>query len=158
MGIDPQHSEGVGAGNHGTLSVACAGFKADPCQLRILHSPAQDEYKGAFFPYNRLSSKIAREQKTMTIGDEELQRIGSLAQLDLPKDTQALRHDLDRILNFVEQLGQARTEGVEVLGDPLERTQRLRADEVTETNQREALQACAPAVEDGFYKVPRVVE
>mgnify|MGYP001468082052 FL=1 len=50
------------------------------------------------------------------------------------------------------------TEGVEPLAHPLEATQRLRADVVSETNQREAYQAIAPAVENGLYLVPKVIE
>ena len=44
------------------------------------------------------------------------------------------------------------------MANPLDATQRLRADEVTEANQREAFQAIAPAVENGLYLVPRVIE
>ena len=50
------------------------------------------------------------------------------------------------------------TDGVEPLAHPLEATQRLRADAVTEENRREAYQAIAPAVEDGLYLVPKVIE
>ncbi len=50
------------------------------------------------------------------------------------------------------------TTGIEPLAHPLETTQRLRADEVTERNQRDAYQAIAPAVENGLYLVPRVIE
>jgi aspartyl-tRNA(Asn)/glutamyl-tRNA(Gln) amidotransferase subunit C len=44
------------------------------------------------------------------------------------------------------------------MAHPLDAVQRLRADEVTETNQREAFQAIAPATENGLYLVPRVIE
>ena len=50
------------------------------------------------------------------------------------------------------------TTGIEPLAHPLETTQRLRADVVTERNQRDAYQAIAPAVEEGLYLVPRVIE
>ena len=50
------------------------------------------------------------------------------------------------------------TSGVEPLAHPLETTQRLRADEVTEANHRDDYQAIAPAVENGLYLVPRVIE
>ncbi len=50
------------------------------------------------------------------------------------------------------------TEGVAPLAHPLDVTQRLRADEVTERDQRSRFQQCAPAVENGLYLVPRVVE
>ena len=57
-----------------------------------------------------------------------------------------------------DQLQSLDTEGVAPLSHPLDATQRLRADEVTETNQRDTFQRCAPAVENGLYLVPRVVE
>ena len=50
------------------------------------------------------------------------------------------------------------TSGIEPLAHPLEATQRLRADTVTEQNQRDAYQAVAPAVENGLFLVPKVIE
>ena len=44
------------------------------------------------------------------------------------------------------------------MAHPLDAVQRLRRDEVTEPNQRDALQAVAPAVEDGLFLVPKVIE
>jgi len=66
---------------------------------------------------------------------------------------------LSRILGFVEQLGQADTGEVEPMAHPLEdQVQRLRADEVTETDARGRYQQNAPAVEAGLYIVPKVIE
>jgi aspartyl-tRNA(Asn)/glutamyl-tRNA(Gln) amidotransferase subunit C len=59
---------------------------------------------------------------------------------------------------MVDQLQAADTRDVEPMANPLDAVQRLRADEVTEENRREAYQAIAPAVENGLYLVPRVVE
>ncbi|WP_339622524.1 Asp-tRNA(Asn)/Glu-tRNA(Gln) amidotransferase subunit GatC [uncultured Marinobacter sp.] len=70
----------------------------------------------------------------------------------------ALEKDLGNILDLVDQLGAADTNSVEPMAHPLNAVQRLRADEVTETNQREAFQAIAPATENGLYLVPRVIE
>ena len=50
------------------------------------------------------------------------------------------------------------TSGVEPLANPLDARQRLRQDRVTEGDRRGEFQALAPAVEDGLYLVPRVVE
>ncbi len=50
------------------------------------------------------------------------------------------------------------TSGVEPLAHPLEATQRLRPDAVTETDHRDAYQTIAPAVEEGLYLVPKVIE
>lgn len=66
--------------------------------------------------------------------------------------------NLSEILEFVEQLSSVDTDGVAPLAHPLDTTQRLRADEVTEPDQRERFQAIAPATEAGLYLVPRVIE
>nr|BFE91447.1 hypothetical protein GCM10020185_19830 [Pseudomonas brassicacearum subsp. brassicacearum] len=50
------------------------------------------------------------------------------------------------------------TDGIEPLAHPLEASQRLRADVVTESNHREAYQSIAPAVENGLYLVPKVID
>lgn len=65
---------------------------------------------------------------------------------------------LSGILGLIDQLQAVDTQGIEPLAHPLEITQRLRPDTVTETNQREALQSIAPATEQGLYLVPRVIE
>ncbi len=52
----------------------------------------------------------------------------------------------------------ADTEGVAPLTHPQDAVIRLRDDEVTEHDQREAFQACAPQTERGLYLVPRVIE
>ena len=44
------------------------------------------------------------------------------------------------------------------MANPLDATARLRVDEITETNQRERFQAIAPAVENGLYLVPKVID
>ncbi|MDL2424813.1 Asp-tRNA(Asn)/Glu-tRNA(Gln) amidotransferase subunit GatC, partial [Pseudomonas sp. BAgro211] len=62
------------------------------------------------------------------------------------------------ILGLIDAMQAVDTHGVEPLAHPLEATQRLRADAVTEENRREAYQAIAPAVEDGLYLVPKVIE
>ena len=52
----------------------------------------------------------------------------------------------------------ADTEGVEPMAHPQHMAQRLRPDEVTETDQREKFQRIAPLIEDGLYLVPKVIE
>ena len=58
----------------------------------------------------------------------------------------------------VEQMEAANTEGVPPMAHPLSMSQRLRADEVTESDQREQFQRIAPRVEAGLYLVPKVIE
>jgi len=65
---------------------------------------------------------------------------------------------LGNVLELVDQLQAAETDNIEPMAHPLNAVQRLRKDQVTEPNQRDALQAIAPAVEDGLFLVPRVIE
>ena len=73
---------------------------------------------------------------------------------DLPRTTEAL----NSILGLIDQMQAVDTTGIEPLAHPLEASQRLRADVVTESNHREAYQSIAPAVENGLYLVPKVIE
>lgn len=95
----------------------------------------------------------------MALEHEDVRRAAHLARLSLNDDEAAhYAGDLGRILEMVDHLQAVDTQGVVPLAHPLDSTQRLRADEVTESDQRERFQRCAPAVEDGLYLVPRVVE
>ncbi|WP_416397701.1 Asp-tRNA(Asn)/Glu-tRNA(Gln) amidotransferase subunit GatC [Allohahella sp. A8] len=93
----------------------------------------------------------------MNISDEQLAQLAVLARLDCASDT-SLRNDVDRILHFVEQLQSVDTSQTAPLLNPLEMTQRLRPDVVTEPDDRERYQKCAPLTEGGLFLVPRVVE
>lgn len=65
---------------------------------------------------------------------------------------------LSNIVNFVDQLQAAPTDGVVPMAHPMDQAQRLRADCVTEPDEREHIQRNAPAVLDGLYLVPKVLE
>ena len=65
---------------------------------------------------------------------------------------------LSRIVDFVDQLAKAPTDDVVPMAHPLNAAQRLRPDVVTETDERDRIQGNAPAVKDGLYLVPRVIE
>lgn len=95
----------------------------------------------------------------MALERSEVEKIAHLARLglndaDIPRTTEAL----NSILALVNQMQAVDTSGIEPLAHPLEASQRLRADVVTERNNRETYQAIAPAVEKGLYLVPKVIE
>lgn len=98
-------------------------------------------------------------RRYVAISREEIEKVALLARIRL-EDNQvgALEKDVGNILNLVDQLQSADTSSVEPLAHPLDATQRLRADVVTEHDQRDAFQRIAPATEDGLYLVPRVIE
>ncbi len=95
----------------------------------------------------------------MALTAEQVARIAHLARLQLPVDEQnRVTDSLNNILGLIDQLQAADTTGIEPMAHPLDAVQPLRADVVTETNRRETYQQIAPAVQDGCYLVPRVVE
>ncbi|MAA66095.1 MAG: Asp-tRNA(Asn)/Glu-tRNA(Gln) amidotransferase GatCAB subunit C [Alteromonadaceae bacterium] len=95
----------------------------------------------------------------MSISREDIEKVAVLARIRLEDNqVEALEKDLGNILNLVDQLQAADTADVEPLAHPLDAVQRLRPDQVTEIDQREAFQKIAPATEDGLYLVPRVIE
>lgn len=95
----------------------------------------------------------------MSLKAEDVTKIARLARLEIKaEDVDVYAGELSGILDFVDQLNAADTDDVEPMAHPLEQVQRLREDEVTETNRRERFQSIAPEVEDGLYLVPKVIE
>jgi len=95
----------------------------------------------------------------MTLKSDDVRNIAHLARLHIDEDAiDRYTSDLSSILTLVEQMNQVDSSGVAPLANPLDATQRLRDDEVTEINQRDKFQQIAPDVEQGFYRVPKVIE
>lgn len=95
----------------------------------------------------------------MSLNLEEIGRIAKLARLELSdREAETTRDQLNGIFGFIEQLQSVNTEGIEPMAHAMDVVQRLRADVVTESNQREAFQKIAPETEAGLYLVPKVIE
>lgn len=95
----------------------------------------------------------------MKVTEDVVRGIAELTQIQLrDNDVERLAAGMENILDLAQQMQSIDTEGLEPVANPLDATQRLRPDVVTETNRREALQKIAPLTEDGLYLVPRVVE
>jgi aspartyl-tRNA(Asn)/glutamyl-tRNA(Gln) amidotransferase subunit C len=99
----------------------------------------------------------------MALTPEDVSRIAHLARLELsPAEQDAMRAQLGEFFGIVERMSAVDTSGVEPLYTPLSAVQavalRLREDAVTEANDRAANQRSAPAVEDGLFLVPKVIE
>ena len=95
----------------------------------------------------------------MSLDKDQVQHIAMLARLRLADDEFAETVDkLSRIVDFVDQLSKAATQDVVPMAHPLDASQRLRPDEVTEPDDRDRFQANAPLVRDGLYLVPKVIE
>jgi aspartyl-tRNA(Asn)/glutamyl-tRNA(Gln) amidotransferase subunit C len=95
----------------------------------------------------------------MSLTPDQLKRIALLARIDVPPGEMPLVAErLNRVLGLIDQLLSVDTEGIEPMSHALDVVQRLRPDEITEADQREVYQKGAPAVEQGLYLVPKVIE
>ncbi|MBT2968992.1 MAG: aspartyl/glutamyl-tRNA(Asn/Gln) amidotransferase subunit C [gamma proteobacterium symbiont of Ctena orbiculata] len=95
----------------------------------------------------------------MSLDKSDVEKIAHLARMALDEShIEAYVEDLGNILNLVEQLEAADTDAIEPMFHPLHMAQRLRGDEVTESDCRGANQVVAPKVENGLYLVPKVIE
>jgi aspartyl-tRNA(Asn)/glutamyl-tRNA(Gln) amidotransferase subunit C len=99
----------------------------------------------------------------MALTFEDIARVANLARLELrPDETAHTLSQLNGFFTLVEQMQAVNTDGVEPLAHPAallgEVALRLRDDIASESNQREASQASAPAVERGLFLVPKVIE
>ena len=96
----------------------------------------------------------------MSLTRAQVEGIAHLARLDISEAQMPVYVDsLSRIIDLVEQLATADTAGVEPMAHPLaDQVQRLRADEVTESDRHEKYQRNASAVAAGLYLVPKVID
>lgn len=95
----------------------------------------------------------------MSLGPDDVKNIAHLARLEIdPEKSEEIASRLSSILDLVEQMNAIDTSGIQPMAHPMDVAQRLRADEVLETNQREAFQKIAPKTENGLYLVPKVIE
>jgi len=95
----------------------------------------------------------------MALDKAEIEKIAHLAQLNISEfETQEVTTRIADILALIDQMQSVDTDAIEALAHPLDLVQRLRADKITEENQRDKLQQLAPASEDGLYLVPKVLD
>jgi len=88
-----------------------------------------------------------------------VRKIAELAQLQIREsEIERVIEKMNQVLELVEEMQAVDTNGIEPMAHPLDATQTLRADKITETNQRDQFQELAPETQDGLYLVPRVVE
>lgn len=95
----------------------------------------------------------------MAIEHDDILKIAELARIRIAdEEIDQVTRRITEILHMVDRLQAVDTSNVEPMANPLDAAQRLRPDAVTEGNRRAAFQAIAPAVENGLYLVPRVIE
>ncbi|QLH43709.1 MAG: Asp-tRNA(Asn)/Glu-tRNA(Gln) amidotransferase subunit GatC [Coxiellaceae bacterium] len=95
----------------------------------------------------------------MSINRSEIEKVAHLARLALPEqELTQYTHELSNILDLIAQMQQVDTKHVVPMAHPLDLSQPLRPDVVTEHDQRELLLRIAPLTESGLYLVPQVIE
>ena len=95
----------------------------------------------------------------MAVNRSDIEKLAELSRLAISDQAaEAAANSISEVLALVDQLQAVDTTGVRPMAHPLDAVQRLRADQVTEPDQRDILQSIAPATEDGLYLVPRVID
>lgn len=95
----------------------------------------------------------------MSVDKETVKKIANLSRIAITEaEADALVPELNNILGWVEQLGEVDCSNVEPMTAVIPNKLRLRADEVTDGNQRDKVLANAPVAEHGFFAVPKVIE
>lgn len=95
----------------------------------------------------------------MALDLEQIRRVARLARITVNEaEARASAEQLIGVMDLIAQMQAVDTTGIAPMSHALDVVQRLRADVVSETDQRSAYQAIAPAVEAGLYLVPKVIE
>ena len=95
----------------------------------------------------------------MALTEGDVAKIAHLARIKISEqEALGVTQNLINILGLVDQMQAVDTSSIEPMAHPQDATQPLRPDEVTETNHRDKYQKIAPAVEDGLYLVPKVID
>jgi aspartyl-tRNA(Asn)/glutamyl-tRNA(Gln) amidotransferase subunit C len=99
----------------------------------------------------------------MSLTPDDVRRLARLARLAIePEESHAVLEQLNRVLGLVEEMRRVDTRGVEPMAHAADahssEGQRLRPDQVGEEDRRAAYQSVAPAVEEGLYLVPKVID
>jgi aspartyl-tRNA(Asn)/glutamyl-tRNA(Gln) amidotransferase subunit C len=99
----------------------------------------------------------------MSLTSSDIARIANLARLDLQgPEAERMQTQINGFFAIVDAMRAVDTSGIEPLAHPVAAIQdvalRLREDRVSEPNQRQANQQNAPALEQGLFLVPKVIE
>ena len=95
----------------------------------------------------------------MSFTPDDVKRIARLARIETSDaEAQATQAQLNNIFDLIATMQAVDTSGVSPMAHAQEVYQRLRPDVATETDRRAAFQAIAPAVENGLYLVPKVID
>ena len=95
----------------------------------------------------------------MQVDEATVRRIARLARIRITdEEATSLQGELSGILDWVTQLDEVQTDGVEPMTAVIPMTLKQRADVVTDGNKADDIVKNAPASEDHFFVVPKVIE
>ena len=95
----------------------------------------------------------------MTVKKSDINYICELSKLSISEsEVSTFTKQISDILNMIQELEGADTHNIKPMAHPMNMSQRLRKDEAIEHNNRDLYQENAIDCEDGFYKVPRVID
>jgi aspartyl-tRNA(Asn)/glutamyl-tRNA(Gln) amidotransferase subunit C len=95
----------------------------------------------------------------VTLSPDQIQKLATLAKLKINEAAMdEISIQLDNIMHLIDHMEQADTDGVEPLSHPQDPILRLREDQVTQTDMRDAFMKLTPHDQNGLYTVPKVIE
>jgi aspartyl-tRNA(Asn)/glutamyl-tRNA(Gln) amidotransferase subunit C len=95
----------------------------------------------------------------MSLSLDDVKRVANLARIEVSEDEAYIAlTQLSDIFGLIQQMQTVNTSAIKPMSHAQDVMQRLRADLVTEIDQRELFQSIAPKVEAGLYLVPKVIE
>ena len=95
----------------------------------------------------------------MSIKRSDIEHLCNLSKLSLDEEEKSLfLNQMKSILEMIQELEEVDTGDIVPMAHPLQMSQRLREDEITESNERNKYQKNTDCAEDGFYKVPKVID
>ena len=95
----------------------------------------------------------------MLINRKEVEQIAVLAKLRVSESKiDAITSSLDSVVEMINHINEIETDDVKPMANPMDATQRLRADEVSEKSNKETLLSMASQSDDDYFLVPTVVE
>ncbi|MCD6186907.1 MAG: Asp-tRNA(Asn)/Glu-tRNA(Gln) amidotransferase subunit GatC [Desulfuromusa sp.] len=95
----------------------------------------------------------------MKISQKDVEHVARLARLTVvPEELKSLTEQMDAILGYVDKLNELDTTGVEPMAHAVPMSNVFREDEITPVIGTERALQNAPQSEDGYFKVPKVIE
>ena len=95
----------------------------------------------------------------MSVDLTTVKRVAKLARIAVSEEqAEKMVGELNNIIGFVEQLNEVNVDGVEPMTSVVSMTMRKRKDEITDGNKADDVVANAPATEDHYFMVPKVIE